>query len=55
MEYICTLPKDINHCKYFSDDQKHCLENNTQCGFIEIRSQEFEPKKQSKWYEKYYK
>ena len=56
MEKICTLEIENNSCVFLENDKKHCMAENTSCGFVisterTIRAKE----KEKKWFEKYYK
>ena len=53
----CTLPEDINECRYFVRCNKLCCKVN-KCSYQEIEEENIKPNqyvRKERWCEKYYK
>lgn len=54
----CTLPADINQCKYFvPDGEGACSRNSAKCTFFQYKENNGSKGyvRKPRWYEKYYK
>lgn len=53
----CTLPADINQCRFYNKDNMECS-NDNECSFQESEEENILTKgyiREERWYEKYYK
>lgn len=52
----CTLPKYLNDCQFFNEENSSCYNPECLCAFQEeMIEKSREKEKKEKWFEKYYK